>query len=188
MKYSEGKKFKARPQTELYNIKDQVTEYANNIRIFTFCGGLGGGDCVNPAGQTYVIWPFKVDKHITYIRQLTFHNPEFTGLRFYTDAGADIFCAHNIGSEKTFYMGLSASPSDDPETVARAGTSLSGALPYDIVFNAEKCPQPSDPAWEAIVYVYVWWGDSTFVNEGSAFHDFTNPLISLTKNDNEKSI
>ena len=83
-------------------------------------------------------------------------------------------------------MGLSASALDDPETTARAGVELSGALPYDISFNADKCPQPNDPAWEAIIYVYVWWGDATLVNEGSAFHDFTNPLISLVKNDNEK--
>jgi len=185
---SNGRNYIGRPQTDASDVKDVITEFEQNIRIFRYCGGIGGGGCVVPAGIEYVVWPFRVSKYIVYNRKVIFHNPELTGLRFYTDAGADILCPNSIDVEQDFYMGLSASDSDDPETTAKAGTVLNGAPPYDIEFRAEKIPQPTDPSWESIIYVYVWWGNTAWINLGSAFHDLTQPSIELVKHDNELRI
>lgn len=186
--HSDGRQFISRPQSDNSKVKDTVTTYDQNIRIFRYCGGAGGGACVTPAGTQFVIWPFRVPKFITHISKVIFNNPELTGLQFFTDGGADAFCAHTLAVEQDFYMGLAATALEDPEPTARAGTVLNGLPPYDIEFPVDKCPQPTDTGWENIIYVYVWWGNSAFIDAGSAFHDLTEPSIELVKVDNEMKI
>lgn len=187
---SGGRKIINRPQSDTQDLRDNVTEYSQNIRIFRFCaiGVGGGGDCIAPTGSEYVIWPFRVSKFITHISKVTFHNPELTGLQFFTDAGVLGLCPYSLGTEQDFYIGLAATDSLDPETTAKAGTVLNGLPPYDIEFPTNKCPQPTEVGWDSIIYVYVWWGDSTFINAGGAFFDLTKPSIELVKMDNEMSI
>lgn len=185
---SSGLNFKGRPQSEAHELKDDVTQFTTNIRVFRFCGGLGGGGCVIPVGSQYVIWAFKVSKHVTYNRKVVFHNPEFTGVRIYSDGGPDIFCTNSLGSEVSFWMGLSASASADPETTAKAGVQLSGALPYDIEFSAQKCPQPTDAAWNSIIYAYLWFDSPDVINEGSTFGTIDNPSMKLVQHDNDSRI
>lgn len=154
------------------------------LLLVQLCGGSGGGDCVQPIGTEYVIWAYRVPKFITYNRKVVFNNPEFLGVQVFDDAGPAGFCSHSIGNEQPFWVGLSASDADDPESTAKAGVQLSGDLPYDIEFYADKIPQPTENDWEAIIYVYVWWGDSGFINGGSISGlSESNPLFQLVKHD-----
>lgn len=165
--------FKGRPKTE--------QEYSP-LQLFLECGGSGGGACLPLIGSTYVRWAFRVPKHITYNRKIVFLNPEFIGVRIYTDGGPVGLCDHSLGTEIPFYMGLSASIAADPETTAKAGVQLGGALPYEIEFLANKIPQPTDPAWTNIIYAYLWWGNPNTVNEGSVMAN-DSPIMQLIKHD-----
>lgn len=165
--------FKGRPKTE--------QEYSA-LRLFLECGGSGGGSCIPVIGTTYVRWAFRVPKHITYNRKVIFLNPEFLGVRIYTDAGPTGFCDHSLGTEVPFWMGLSASIAADPQTTAKAGVQLGGALPYEVEFTALKIPQPIDPAWTNIIYAYLWWGNANYLNEGSLLTDQT-PTMQFIKHD-----
>jgi len=88
-------------------------------------------------------------------------------------------------------MGLSSDSAADPESTAKAGIELSGALPYEVEFPADKCPQPTDAAWENIVYVYVWWGDSNLMNKsgftaaGMEEATGTTAALTLVKHDKD---
>lgn len=140
------------------------TDNEDTVRLLLYCGGGGGGGCVEPLGTEGVMLAYRVPKYITYNRKIIFENKEFLGIRIYNDGGPAGFCDHSIGSvEKTFWIGLTSDSTADIETVAKRGYELSGALPYDIEFPAEKCPQPTDAAWENIVYVAVWWGDASLM-------------------------
>ena len=183
-----NKKYLGHPQSDQNGIKDNITEYEQNIRIFTYCSALGGGACVTPVGVEYVMWPYKVSKFITRLKKVVLHNPEYTGLRFYTDAGPDGLCPNSIGVEKDFYVGLSSSATENPAKVAFNGVLCSGAVPYDIEFSGRQLPQPIDIAWNAYIYVYVWWGDSLYINAGSAFKDLSMPIFELVKIDCEMKI
>ena len=135
------------------------TDTEDTVRLLLYCGGAGGGGCVVPLGVSGIMIPYRVPKYITYNRKIVFENKEFQGIRIFTDGGPAGLCSNSIGDiEVPFWMGLTADSGADIETTAKAGYELSGALPYDIEFPAEKCPQPTDPAWENIVYVAVWWG------------------------------
>lgn len=147
--------FKGRPNTDS----------TDTLRILRYCGGGGGGGCPDLLGATHIIIPIRVPRYITYNRKIILNNNEFFGFRIFQDAGSDGLCDHSYGAEQSFWMGLSADSAADPESTAKAGVELSGALPYEVEFPANKCPQPTDAAWENIVYVYVWWGDATMLNE-----------------------
>ncbi len=152
------------------------------VLLFRNCGGSGGGGCVLPIGLTHVIWAYRVPKFITYNRKIIFDNPEFLGVRIYNDAGSNGFCPNTIGTEQTFWVGLGVSSSLDPETTAKKGVELSGVLPYQIEFQADKIPQPTDPLYVNIIYVYVWWGDAGFINENAAITN-ERPAFDLVKHD-----
>jgi hypothetical protein len=150
-----GKQFTGRPNT------DQLETF----RLLLYCGGGGGGGCILPLGVTGVVLKYRVQKFITYNRKIVIHNKEFQGVRIFEDAGSDGFCPNSLGTERSFWMGLAADPGLPVEATAKAGLELSGALPYDIEFPADLCPQPTDPAWENFVYVYIWWGSPLLMNE-----------------------
>ena len=171
-----GLNFKGRPNT------DQV----ETMRILYYCGGQGGGGCLPTMGVPGIVLPYRVPKYITYNRKIVFHNNEFFGLRIFEDGGPVGLCSHSIGSnEIPFYMALAADPNLDIKTVAETGQLLSGPLGYDVEFDAPDCPQPTDPAWENIVYVYLWWGSAGYVGEGGPARvgDFT-----LVKHDKDSRI
>lgn len=166
------------------------TDMLETCRLLLYCGGGGGGVCVEPSGATGVVLPYRVQKFITLNRKIIFQNKEFFGVRFYEDAGPDGFCSYSIGVEKPFWMGLAADPNLDIETTAKAGVQLSGPLPYDVEFPRDKCPQPDDPAWENIIYVYVWWGSPGLILEGG---QFVGPIpttnsFDLVKHDKDSKI
>lgn len=155
------------------------------LKLFQICGGAGGGECLELAGVTHVIWAYRVPKFITYNRKVVFLNPEFLGVQMFTDGGPAGFCNHSADTEVPFWVGLSASDADDPETVAKAGVELSGNLPYEIEFYADKIPQPTELAWANIIYVYVWWGDTGYINGGNVGGQISDerPLFQLVKHD-----
>lgn len=136
------------------------TDNLDTVRLLLYCGGSGGGDCLEPVGVTGVMLAYRVPKFITYNRKIVFENKEFLGIQFFNDGGPVAFCDHSIGlTEYPFWIGLTADGTEDIETAAKRGYELSGDPPYDIEFPAEKCPQPTEPAWESIIYVAVFWGN-----------------------------
>lgn len=172
-----GLAFKGRPNTD----------QEETMRVIRYCGGSGGGECIPTLGATGIVLAYRVPKYITYNRKIVFHNPEFTGVRIYTDGGVAGLCSHSLGTAQDFWIGLAADPGLDIETTAKAGLAIAAAtpLPYDLEFNAQNCPQPTDPAWENIVYVYIYWGNSGFVNEGGAI---TTDDLLLIKHDKDSRI
>lgn len=141
------------------------TDNSDTLRLLRYCGGAGGGGCLEPLGVTGIMLAYRVPKFITYNRKILFENKEFLGVRIYTDDGPAGFCDHSAGGERSWWMGLTSDSSADIETTAKAGYKLSGGLPYDIEFPADMCPQPTDSAWENIVYVAVFWGNTAYLND-----------------------
>lgn len=141
------------------------TDSDDTVRLLRYCGGAGGGGCLEPLGITGIMLAYRVPKFITFNRKIILENKEFLGVRIYNDAGPAGFCDHSIGTEQNWFIGLTADSGADIEDTAKAGYELNGALPYDIEFPADLCPQPTDPTWESIVYVAVYWGSATFLND-----------------------
>lgn len=161
---------------------DAMLEDANYL-FFVYCGGSGGGGCVLPLGVTGVTYPVKIPKFITRNTKLVFENPEFIGIRIYTDAGPSGFCANSLGSEVPFYMALSVDGiMTDAEIVAQ-GVQLSGTLPYSIEFTELKIPQPTNPAWNGNIYVHIYWGNAGYLNGAGGLPD--DSTLQITKHDYE---
>lgn len=161
---------------------DAMLEDANYL-FFVYCGGLGGGSCVLPLGVTGVTYPVKIPKFITRNTKLVFENPEFIGIRIYTDAGPAGFCANSIGTEVPFYMALSVDGNLTDEQVVAQGVQLSGAPPYSIEFTEKKIPQPTHPDWDGNIYVQLYWGSAAYVNGVGGLPD--NSTLQITKHDYE---
>lgn len=163
------------------------TDNLETMRILRYCGGSGGGDCLPVLGATGIVLAYRVPKYITYNRKIIFHNNEFFGIKIYIDAGSTGFCDHSIGASVPWYIGLAADPGLNIEATAKAGLLIpaSAVLPYDIEFETRLCPQPTDPAWENIVYVYVWWGNAGYLTEGG---DIDVASMTLTKHDKDSRI
>ena len=161
---------------------DAMLEDANYL-FFVYCGGMGGGGCVIPLGVTGVSYPVKIPKFITRNTKLVFENPEFIGIRLYTDAGPAGFCANSIGTEVPFYMALSVDGLLTGEQIMAQGVQLSGALPYSIEFNELKIPQPTHPDWDGNIYVQLYWGNAAYINGAGGLPD--NTTLQITKHDYE---
>lgn len=139
------------------------TDNLDTVRLLLYCGGSGGGGCVDPLGVEGVMLAYRVPKFITYNRKIIFENKEFLGIQIFTDAGPAGFCSHSVGAEASWWIGLTSDSGADIETVAKRGYQLSGDPPFDIEFPADLCPQPTEAAWENVVYVAVWWGDAGYI-------------------------
>lgn len=152
--------FKSRPNTDSID----------TVRLLLYCGGQGGGGCLLPLGTTGVMLAYRVPKFITFNRKIIFENLDLLGVRIFDDGGPDgFFCSSTIGNnEQTWWMGLTADSAADIEATAKAGYQLSGEPPYDIEFPANRCPQPTDAAWESVVYVAVFWGSTEFMNDNTS--------------------
>jgi len=139
------------------------TDTLDTVRLLRYCGGGGGGGCTEPLGVEGVMLAYRVPRFITFNRKIIFENKEFLGIQIFDDAGPAGFCDHSVGTEHSFWLGLTADGTEDIETAAKRGFELSGTPPYNIEFPADMCPQPDEAAWENIVYVAVWWGDAAFM-------------------------
>lgn len=166
--------FKGRPNTDSLD----------TVRLLLYCGGSGGGACLEPVGVTGVMLAYRVPKYITYNRKIIFENKEFLGIRVFNDGGPAGFCDHSISTEQPFWIGLTADSAADIETTAKNGYVLTGAPPYDIEFPADLCPQPTDPAWENIVYVAVFWGNAGFLIDNVS-GVVTEQALDLKKHDKD---
>jgi len=157
---------------------DAMLEDATYL-FFVYCGGMGGGGCVLPMGVTGVTYPVKIPKFITRNTKLIFENPEFTGIRIYTDGGPAGICPNSIGTEVGFYMALSVDGLLTAEQIMAQGVQLMGATPYSIEFNELKIPQPTHPDWDGNIYVQLYWGNTAYINGigPQVPNDSTLPII-----------
>lgn len=141
---------------------DAMVEYT--FYYFIYCGGSGGGDCLPTLGVPGVSLPFAMPKTIVRHNRIVFENREFFGVRIYTDGGPAAFCDHSVGTEVPFYMYLSENYTEDGDTIMAKGVQLSGALPYEIEFLADKIPQPNKPGYTGTIYMHLWWGNSGYIS------------------------
>lgn len=141
----------------------KITGYPKNqIRgsDFTYspgCGGAGGGSCVSPASFRYIWWYIYPTSFIVKNRKLVLQNLDF---KSYLDAGSDGFCAHSNGASQDFDVLLvHQPPSGDvqDETYVKTRVTIPGSqvLPYNIQFEADSIPQPTDSLWSGVFYVVV---------------------------------
>lgn len=130
---------------------------------FQYCGGSGGGDCAALQPAMQVRFPLHVNPYISRNRTLVLRNPENRTVRFYTDAGPFMACAHSAGVEQTWYLGLSEDGVMSGAEILAQNIPLSGAGPYDIEVPESKLPQPTLAAWDSIIYVHIYWGNATWV-------------------------
>lgn len=138
-----------------------------------YCGGKGGGGCLDPLGVTGIAIPYKMPRSIVRHRRILLENKEFNGVRIYTDAGSNGLCAHSLGSEVGFYLALSVDGNLTAEEMQRQGKFISGALPYDIEFLAKDIPQPKDPLYDGYIYLQYYWGNAGYINEGGAIDQYS---------------
>jgi len=151
--------------------------------FFVYCGGSGGGGCVLPLGITGVTYPVRVPKFITKNTRLIFQNPEFAGIRIYSDGGPSGPCANSIGAEVGFYMALSVDGNLTGSEIIEQGVHLIGEGPYEIEFKELKIPQPVNPLWENKIYVHLYWGNTGYINGAGAVPSDTT--LKITKHDYE---
>ena len=142
-------------------------ENAEVVRLYTYCGGGGGGDCEVTLGTTSASWFYRVPKFLTYNKSLVLRNASFQGIRIYTDAGPFGICSHSLGSEVTWYLAFSVDGSLTDAQILSRGLPFSGALPYDIDIAARYLPQPTDSAWVNRIYAHVYWGNTGYINDGT---------------------
>jgi len=152
--------------------------------FFVYCGSVGGGGCVLPMGVTGVTYPVKIPKFITRNTKLIFENPEFTGIRIYTDGGPAGTCPNSVGTEVPFYMALSVDGLLTAEQIMAQGVQLMGATPYSIEFNELKIPQPTHPDWDGNIYVQLYWGNTAYIN-GIGPQVPNDSTLKITKHDYE---
>lgn len=148
--------------------------------LFLYCGGKGGGGCVTPLGVTNAKFAYRVPKFITANRRVIIQN---NNVRLFNDAGPDGFgCPDSQGViEKPFYMALSVDGNLSDAQVVAQGVQLSGALPYNIEFSALKTPQPINPLWANQIWVQLYWGDPTVINQGG--NPITSSMMAITKHE-----
>lgn len=140
--------------------------------FFQYCGGIGGGGCIDPLGVDGVVFEYKMPRFIVRNRRIVFENKEFVGARIFSDGGASGLCDHSLGSDVGFYMALSADGNLTDEEVQSKGVFLTGELPYDIEFLAKDIPQPAGQAeWLGYIFVHLYWGSTSYLNEGGAIPD-----------------
>ena len=161
---------------------DAMLEEATHL-FFVYCGGSGGGGCVLPIGTTGLTYPVKIPKFITRNTKLIFENPEFGGIRIYSDAGPSGFCANSLGSDVPCYMALSVDGNLTPEQIMARGVILTGPTPYTIEFTENKIPQPLNPLWDGNIYVQLYWGNAGYLS-GIGANPSDNSL-QITKHDYE---
>jgi len=138
-----------------------------------YCGGKGGGGCLDPLGVTGIAIPYKMPRSIVRHRRILLENKEFNGVRIYTDAGSNGSCAHSIGTEVGFYLALSVDGNLTPTQMQQQGKFISGALPYDIEFLAKDIPQPKEPSYDGYIYLQYYWGNAGYINEGGAIDQYS---------------
>lgn len=148
--------------------------------FYQYCGGKGGGGCLEPLGVTGIALEYRMPRFIVRNRRIIFENKELFGIRIYSDGGAAGFCDHSLGVEQGFYMALSLDGNMTDEEVQSRGQFITGALPYDIEFLAKDIPQPVQAGWDSHIFVQLYWGNVNFINEGG---DIDENSLRIKKHD-----
>lgn len=144
------------------------------FRILSFCGAIGGFTCPSVLGATQYVYAIPVSKFLVYTRSMLFENSTY-GVDIYTDAGADAFCTHNLGTRQPFYLGFSSTGVLTDAEVKAQGNSFNDALPYQIEILGDRLPQPilktgaPDPNWDNKIYVHIVWDSSAYVQQSPMF-------------------
>lgn len=134
---------------------------------FRYCGRMGGGACIVATGATGAVLEYRIQRNIVRNRRIVFENKQCYGVRIFTDAGPAGLCDHSAGVAKDCYMALSADGGLTDTEVQARGKILTGALPYEIEFVGDEIPQPKDAAWQNSIFVHLYWGDATYINQTS---------------------
>lgn len=148
--------------------------------FYQYCGGKGGGGCLEPLGTTGIVLEYRMPRFIVRNRRIIFENKELFGIRIYSDGGAAGFCDHSLGVEQGFYMALSSDGNLTDEEVQSRGKFITGALPFDIEFLAKEIPQPAELSWDNQIFVHIYWGNVNFINEGG---EITEDAMRIKKHD-----
>lgn len=139
--------------------------------FYQYCGGKGGGGCLDPLGATGVVLEYRMPRFIVRNKRIIFENKELFGVRIYSDGGAVFLCDHSLGVEQGFWMALSIDGQLTDSEVINKGKFITGALPFDIEFLAKDIPQPTSPSWDNHIFVHLYWGNAGFINEGGAIDE-----------------
>lgn len=159
--------------------KSQVD--ANLFLLFTTCGGSGGGSCPVVLGATQYIYSIRVPKFVVFNRSLTFNNGEYENVDIFTDAGPFLSCTHSLGVRQGFWVSLSVNGTMTDAQIEAQGVyiSPSNIPPYNIVFDWNRIPQPTDPSWQNKIYVHLHWASTLYVTD-NPMHE---GILTLTKHD-----
>ena len=185
-----GLQFRGRPNSQ--------KDLENQLNLYVYCGGGGAGACLDQLGAQGMVLRYRVQKDIVYNRKIVFENSDFFGVVIGTDAGSDgLGCSHSYGQDRDCYVGLGISASLPLEATAKkSGYVLNGFgdLGTLLEFDAPDIPQPFlpeggvNPDWESAIFVYLWWGDSTFVNGAGDISDggrIDTRAFNIVKHDND---
>lgn len=120
------------------------------------CGGMGGAGCQIPAAFRYIYWPIFATNFVTKNRQLILQNTFF---KSHLDGGAGGGCAHTEGASTDYdvllvYDAAGGVFSEDDVT-ARITIPGAQTVPFELVFNDDQIPQPTNLAWQGLFYVVI---------------------------------
>jgi hypothetical protein len=154
---------KQAPQDQGYPRSLQKKDWA----YYRYCGGAGGGDCVQVQNNTHVSFAIDVNPYLVRNRDLLLRNPEFFGIVLYQDGGPAGFCDHSAtGGPQDWYLGFDADNTlTDAEVIAENLLQDNLTPPFDIFVPGSKLPQPTDPNWDDKIWVHIVWTDPLFVSD-----------------------
>lgn len=154
---------------------------------YVYCGGSGGGSCLNQLGVTQYVYPIRVPKFTVFNRSLLLRNEQEIDIG--TDGGSDGFCSHTFGTRQPWYLAFSADGVMTDAEVKERGIMLNQPADpsYDIFVQSKDLPQPTDPDWANRIYVHIVWDSPTYVNDGFG-GDLHPDLLTVVKHDMDEKI
>lgn len=151
------------------------------FQLFTACGGSGVTRCAELMGSTQYVYSVRVPKFVVFNRSLILNNGTYDHVGIFSDAGPIFLCDHSRGTRQDFWVALSVDGVlTDLEVESRGVLIASSNIPpYNIEFDWNKIPQPTNPAWQNRIYVHIHWASPLYVTDNPMHED----ILTLTKHD-----
>lgn len=148
------------------------TDVKKDYEYSIYCGGLGAGSFVTQTNRNSYNFVVRNDQFSVRNRRLIIRNNSFTIFKQATPAGGGFF-SPVAGTEAPLKAWAFPQMLLD-DTLAKymeGGIDCPAVPPYDVVFEGRKpgaavvegdLPQPGDPDYNVLTYIYLFWGDPSY--------------------------
>lgn len=172
------------------------TDIKKDFEYQIYCGGMGGGNAVYQAGQTYLKFLVKNDRFSVRNKRLIIRNLNFVVFSQATLVGG--LYQPVAGTEVplkawAFVDDLPEANTTDPKYMA-GGIACPAVPPYDVVFDGRNLgadivegdlPQPGDPGYRQYSSIYFFFGNPNYWWYGDALGNPPFNTMQILKQDME---